>query len=94
MASASVLYRFRQTATSGAYNRYPVISDGISQSNLSHSFFRAFDAWSNSHVTQSQNRSEDRIASVEEFILMRRSTIGVGLVEGMCISHICWQPVD
>jgi hypothetical protein len=45
-------------------------------------FIRAFDAWSNSQVTQSRNRSQDRIPSVDEFILMRRATIGGALVEG------------
>ncbi|KAF8124306.1 isoprenoid synthase domain-containing protein [Boletus edulis] len=60
-----ILSRFRTTSTPGAYKR----------------FYRAFESWSHAHVTQSRNRSQDRIASVDEFILMRRSTIGAALVE-------------
>ncbi|KIK45444.1 hypothetical protein CY34DRAFT_10411 [Suillus luteus UH-Slu-Lm8-n1] len=46
-------------------------------------FIKAFEAWSSSQVTQSRNRSQDRIPSVDEFILMRRATIGGALVEAM-----------
>ncbi|OAX38211.1 terpenoid synthase [Rhizopogon vinicolor AM-OR11-026] len=46
-------------------------------------YYRAFEAWSGSQVTQSRNRSQDRIPSVDEFILMRRATIGGALVEAM-----------
>ena len=45
-------------------------------------FIKAFEAWSGSQVTQSRNRSQDRIPSVDEFILMRRATIGGAMVEG------------
>ena len=33
-------------------------------------------------MTQSRNRSQDHIPSVDEFILMRRATIGGAMVEG------------
>ncbi|KAG2145439.1 terpenoid synthase [Suillus bovinus] len=62
-----LLTRFRGTSTVGAYQR----------------FIRAFEAWSSSQVSQSRNRSEDRMPSVDEFILMRRATIGGALVEAM-----------
>jgi len=62
-----LLSRFRETSTPGAYKR----------------FIRAFEAWSDSQVTQSRNRSQDRIPSVDEFVLMRRATIGGALVEAM-----------
>ncbi|KAG1898866.1 terpenoid synthase [Suillus fuscotomentosus] len=62
-----LLTRFRGTSTIGAYNR----------------FIKAFEAWSSSQVSQSRNRSQDRMPSVEEFILMRRATIGGALVEAM-----------
>jgi len=62
-----LLYRFRETGTSGAYDR----------------FIRAFEDWSSSQVQQSENRSVDRIPSIEEFILMRRATIGGAMVEAM-----------
>ncbi|KAF8553877.1 terpenoid synthase [Imleria badia] len=62
-----LLSRFRETSTPGAYKR----------------FIHAFEAWSDSQVTQSRNRSQDRIPSVEEFILMRRATIGGAMVEAM-----------
>ncbi|KAG9308665.1 isoprenoid synthase domain-containing protein [Chiua virens] len=62
-----ILGRFRETSTQGAYKR----------------FIRAFQQWSDSQVTQSRNRSQDRIPTVEEFILMRRATIGGAMVEAM-----------
>lgn len=62
-----LLSRFRETSTIGAYDR----------------FIKAFEAWSSSQVTQSRNRSQDRMPSVDEFILMRRATIGGALVEAM-----------
>ncbi|KAN0079854.1 Isoprenoid synthase domain containing protein [Tylopilus felleus] len=62
-----LLSRFRETSTPCAYKR----------------FIRAFEAWSDSQVTQSRNRLQDRIPSVEEFILMRRATIGGAMVEAM-----------
>ncbi|KAG2145668.1 terpenoid synthase [Suillus cothurnatus] len=62
-----LLTRFRGTSTIGAYHR----------------FIRAFEAFSSSQVTQSRNRSQDRMPSVDEFILMRRATIGGALVEAM-----------
>ncbi|KAH0833872.1 isoprenoid synthase domain-containing protein [Lanmaoa asiatica] len=85
---ASMLYdllsRFRETSTPGAYKRYSAISGSwFTASNIAHSFIRAFEEWSDSQVTQSRNRSQDRIPSVEEFILMRRATIGGAMVEAM-----------
>ncbi|EIW76869.1 terpenoid synthase [Coniophora puteana RWD-64-598 SS2] len=62
-----LLERFRETGTEGAYAR----------------FIRAFEDWSESQVQQSQNRSEDRMPSIHEFILMRRATIGGAMVEAM-----------
>ncbi|KAI6142946.1 terpenoid synthase [Pisolithus tinctorius] len=61
-----LLERFRETSTHGAYKR----------------FIRAWEEWSSSQVTQSRNRSQDRIPTVDEFILMRRATIGGAMVEG------------
>ncbi|KAG6374169.1 isoprenoid synthase domain-containing protein [Boletus reticuloceps] len=60
---------------------YECVFSGSQPLNIPHSFYRAFESWSHAHVTQSRNRSQDRIASVDEFILMRRSTIGAALVE-------------
>lgn len=68
--------------------------NGSQPLSLSHSFIRAFEAWSDSQVTQSRNRSQDRIPSVDEFILMRRATIGGALVEGLHISHMSWKCMD
>ena len=68
--------------------------NGSQPLSLSHSFIRAFEAWSDSQVTQSRNRSEDRMPSVDEFILMRRATIGGAMVEGLRIFHMGWQPTD
>ncbi|KAI5990816.1 terpenoid synthase [Pisolithus marmoratus] len=62
-----LLQRFRETSTPGAYKR----------------FIRAWEEWSGSQVTQSRNRSQDRIPSVDEFILMRRATIGGAMVEAI-----------
>ncbi|KAH7928018.1 terpenoid synthase [Leucogyrophana mollusca] len=62
-----LLRRFRETSTPGAYTR----------------FIRAFEEWSSSQVKQARNRSQDRIASVDEFIQMRRATIGGAMVEAM-----------
>lgn len=62
-----LLERFRETSTPGAYKR----------------FIRAWEEWSGSQVTQSRNRSQDRIPSVDEFILMRRATIGGAMVEAI-----------
>lgn len=62
-----LLTRFRGTSTIGAYRR----------------FIKAFEEWSDSQVAQSRNRSQDRMPSVDEFILMRRATIGGALVEAM-----------
>lgn len=62
-----LLTRFRGTSTIGAYHR----------------FIKAFEEWSDSQVAQSRNRSQDRMPSVDEFILMRRATIGGALVEAM-----------
>ncbi|EGO03037.1 hypothetical protein SERLA73DRAFT_165924 [Serpula lacrymans var. lacrymans S7.3] len=62
-----LLTRIRETASPGAYARFTL----------------AFEEWSRSQVQQSHNRSLDRIPSVEEFILMRRATIGGAMVEAM-----------
>ncbi|KAF9232893.1 isoprenoid synthase domain-containing protein [Melanogaster broomeanus] len=62
-----LLSRLRETSTPGAYKR----------------FIRAFEGWSSSQVTQSRNRSQDRMLSVEEFIHMRRATIGGAMVEAV-----------
>ncbi|KAF5374321.1 hypothetical protein D9758_004657 [Tetrapyrgos nigripes] len=62
-----ILRRIRLTATDGTYNR----------------FAQAYLDWSGSQVQQAANRNKDRIPPVEEFILMRRCTIGAALVEAM-----------
>ncbi|KAF8970534.1 isoprenoid synthase domain-containing protein [Flammula alnicola] len=59
--------RIRATATTGTCER----------------FLRAFEAFSNSEINQSLNRSIGRMPSVSEFILARRATIGAALVEAM-----------
>ncbi|EJF60235.1 terpenoid synthase [Dichomitus squalens] len=59
--------RFRLTASPGACNR----------------FFRAVESWMNSQVEQARNRATDEIPSVEEFIVLRRRTIGGPIVEAM-----------
>ncbi|KAG6918624.1 hypothetical protein DXG01_013035 [Tephrocybe rancida] len=46
-------------------------------------FKQAFLDWSSAQVQQSLNRNMDRIPPVDEFILMRRCTIGAALVEAM-----------
>lgn len=86
---SSLLSRFRKTSTPGAYKRYLVTSGPrFTTPNLSCSFIRAFVEWSDSQVTQSRNRSHDRIPPVDEFILMRRATIGGAMVEGLNISRM------
>ncbi|THH32846.1 hypothetical protein EUX98_g1362 [Antrodiella citrinella] len=59
--------RFRATASPGACNR----------------FYRAVASWMKSQVEQAQLRSDNRTPSVEEFILLRRRTIGGEIVEAM-----------
>ncbi|KAI0705976.1 terpenoid synthase [Cerioporus squamosus] len=59
--------RFRSTASPGACNR----------------FFRAVESWMNSQVEQARFRSTDEIPSVEDFIILRRRTIGGPIVEAM-----------
>ncbi|KAI0753658.1 terpenoid synthase [Fomes fomentarius] len=59
--------RFRATASPGACNR----------------FFRAVESWMNSQVEQARNRATDEIPSVEDFIILRRRTIGGPIVEAM-----------
>ncbi len=66
---------------------------------LSQRFCAAWDAWSQGQVKQSENRSLNGFPSVEDFIVMRRATIGGGMVEGMytffrtvmytCLLSIC-----
>ncbi|KAF9255786.1 terpenoid synthase [Marasmius fiardii PR-910] len=46
-------------------------------------FVQAYLDWSGSQVQQASNRNVDRIPPVEEFILMRRCTIGAAMVEAM-----------
>lgn len=62
-----LLARFRETSTVGAYMR----------------FILAWEEWSASQVIQSRNRSEYHIPSVDEFIAMRRATIGGKMVEAI-----------
>ncbi|KAH9856154.1 terpenoid synthase [Lenzites betulinus] len=52
--------RFRSTASPGACNR----------------FCSAVESWMNSQVEQARFRSTDEIPSVEDFIILRRRTIG------------------
>jgi len=59
--------RMRAIATSGACNR----------------FYRAFDRWTKAQVEQARLRSDSIIPSVEEFILLRRYTIGAEMVEAL-----------
>ncbi|CDO69934.1 hypothetical protein BN946_scf184836.g8 [Trametes cinnabarina] len=46
-------------------------------------FARAIESWMKSQVEQARNRSTDEIPSVEEFIVLRRRTIGGPIVEAM-----------
>nr|BBH51515.1 putative sesquiterpene synthase [Clitopilus sp.] len=62
-----LLRRLRSTGHMGMYKR----------------FKQAFLDFSSSQVQQSTNRNVDRIPPVDEFILMRRKTIGAALVEAM-----------
>ncbi len=56
-------------------------------------FFRAVESWMNSQVEQARNRATDEIPSVEDFIILRRRTIGGPIVEGalntscMCVCN-------
>ena len=63
--------------------RLPVEADV----SLRYSFFRAVESWMNSQVEQARNRSTDEIPSVEDFIILRRRTIGGPIVEGMQLNH-------
>ena len=51
-------------------------------------FFRAVESWMNSQVEQAHNRATDEIPSVEEFIVLRRRTIGGPIVEGEMIPSL------
>ncbi|KAG7089978.1 hypothetical protein E1B28_011602 [Marasmius oreades] len=62
-----ILRRIRSTGTPGTYRR----------------FVQAYLDWSGSQVQQASNRNVDRFPPVEEFILMRRCTIGAAMVEAM-----------
>ena len=55
------------TSTGGVYDR----------------FCAAFEAWSSSQVKQAANRKDRLFPPMDEFILMRRATIGGALVEAM-----------
>lgn len=46
-------------------------------------FVRAVETWMTSLVEQSRNRSTDEIPSVEDFINLRRRTIGGPVAEGV-----------
>ncbi|OSD03851.1 terpenoid synthase [Trametes coccinea BRFM310] len=59
--------QYRSTASTGACNR----------------FARAVESWMRSQVEQARNRSTDEIPSVEDFIVLRRRTIGGPIVEAM-----------
>ncbi|KAJ8091259.1 hypothetical protein PM082_024528 [Marasmius tenuissimus] len=62
-----LLRRIRSTSTEGALRR----------------FIQAYLEFSASQIKQASNRSVDRIPPVQEFVLMRRATIGAPLVEAM-----------
>ncbi|KAH8918639.1 terpenoid synthase, partial [Atractiella rhizophila] len=66
-AAPSLLRRMRTTATQGCIDR----------------FIKAYLKHSGAQVQQSHNRSVERFPSVEEFILMRRATIGSDLVKAV-----------
>jgi len=59
--------RFRSTASPGACAR----------------FKSAVESWMNSQVEQAANRADEKIPSVEDFIILRRRTIGGPIVEAM-----------
>ncbi|KAK7688105.1 hypothetical protein QCA50_008475 [Cerrena zonata] len=59
--------RFRSTASPGACNR----------------FKKAVESWMKSQVEQAANRSWNTVPSVDEFIILRRRTIGGEIVEAM-----------
>ncbi|KAL0576974.1 hypothetical protein V5O48_005016 [Marasmius crinis-equi] len=46
-------------------------------------FIQAYRDWSAAQVQQASNRNIDRMPTVQEFILMRRTTIGAAIVEAM-----------
>ncbi|PIL24732.1 terpene synthase [Ganoderma sinense ZZ0214-1] len=48
-----------------------------------HEFFRAVEGWMRSQVEQIRNRAIDEIPSVNDFIILRRQTIGGPIVESM-----------
>ncbi|KAI0079068.1 terpenoid synthase [Panus rudis PR-1116 ss-1] len=58
---------FRSTASPGACNR----------------FKRAVESWMKSQVEQAASRADNLLPSVEEFIVLRRRTIGGEIVEAM-----------
>ncbi|KAK0452122.1 isoprenoid synthase domain-containing protein [Desarmillaria tabescens] len=62
-----LLKRIRNTGRMGTYHR----------------FAQAFIDFSSSQVKQSRNRNIDYIPPIQEFILMRRCTIGAALVQAM-----------
>ncbi|VDC00550.1 unnamed protein product [Peniophora sp. CBMAI 1063] len=62
-----ILHDIRETSSRGVYDR----------------FCAAFIAWSTSQVQQSTNRKDRLFPPMDEFILMRRATIGGALVEAM-----------
>ncbi|KZV74593.1 terpenoid synthase [Peniophora sp. CONT] len=62
-----ILQKIRATSSIGVYDR----------------FCRAFEAWSSSQVQQSANRKDRYFPPMDEFILMRRATIGGAMVEAM-----------
>jgi len=83
--------RVRRTATEGACKRSVFLDLNILYTDFDVSGYRfqqAFENWGGSLVQQSKNRNKGRMPSVNEFILMRRNTIGAQLVEGTGITPI------
>ncbi|KAK7056370.1 hypothetical protein VNI00_002924 [Paramarasmius palmivorus] len=80
-----LLRRIRSTASAGTVNRHVSLSRSMWKFCLlsDSRFIQAFLDWSESQVQQAANRNVDRMPPVEEFILMRRCTIGAALVEAM-----------
>lgn len=78
----SLFNRIKTTATKGASERCILILLSINYAHSTTRFIQAFKDWSSSQVMQSRNRSKLLLPSVEDFILMRRNTIGAALVEG------------
>lgn len=90
----SLFNRIKMTATQGACERCILTSLSMHYTHSNTRFIQAFKDWSASQVMQSRNRSKLLLPSVEDFILMRRNTIGAALVEGSSSSSASSSSID